>query len=177
MSRLSRSAPIGGDLVRGASDTIVKLGVWVAPRWVSPDRLSPWGSSTTAMRRPFFLAGICRAGFCRAGFFPSRNRPSGFRPESSSPRVARSAEIQRNRHLLGAMWPDFAIRGPFADCVESSGNPEKSPRFADPPPGRFCGEEARIRDIPTRSAAIRRYRHLLGRPGAMSLLMDQRSIV
>ena len=51
---------------------------------------------------------------------------------------ARSAEIQRNRLLLGPKGRNFAPRGSMVDFVEISAlNTDKSRRFADPPPGRF----------------------------------------
>ena len=71
---------------------------------------------------------------------------------------ARSAGIQRKRRLIGAIGRDFAPRGSVIDLVGSPGNPEKSPRLADPPPGQYGG-------IPARSAEIQRNRHLLGATG------------
>ena len=89
--------------------------------------------------------------------------------------TARSAEIKRNRHLIGVwvcvcvcvcVWGarNFAPPGSGFDCVESSENPEKSPRPTAPPPGHFCGEGDRFRETPTRPSEIRRNRHLLGAP-------------
>ena len=58
---------------------------------------------------------------------------------------ARSAEIQRNRHLLGIKGVDFAPRESAADCVEiSPWNHDESRRFAHPPPGRFFDGSARF---------------------------------
>ena len=62
---------------------------------------------------------------------------------------ARSAEIQRTRHLNGAKGRNSAPHDSSADCVEiSPGSPETSRLFADPPTGRFCGEGARFSEIP-----------------------------
>ena len=63
------------------------------------------------------------------------------------------------------MRPSRSHLGSVADCVESSENPEKSPMFADPPPGLFFGEGTSIAEIPTRSAEIRRNRQLHGAVG------------
>ena len=78
---------------------------------------------------------------------------------------ARSAEIRRNLHLLGATGRNFAPHGSVVGCVEFPGNPEKFLRFADPPPGRFCGVGARFSENFDRSSEIRRNRHLLGAIG------------
>ena len=89
----------------------------------------------------------------------------------------RSAEIRRNRHPLVATGCNFEPRGAMVDCVEFPDNPENFLRFADPPPGRFRGAGTGFREIPTRSAEIRRNRHILGATGALSHLVEQWSIV
>ena len=75
--------------------------------------------------------------------------------------LSRSPGIRRTRHLPGAIGRNFASRGSVGDFVESSENFEKPPLFADSPPGRFCGEGARIMEMPTQSAEIRQNRHLI----------------
>ena len=77
----------------------------------------------------------------------------------------RSAEFQRIRHLNWADGWYFVPRGSSVDCVESSGSHGKSRRFADPSPGRFFGEWAKISGRPARSAEIWRNRHLHGEAG------------
>ena len=78
----------------------------------------------------------------------------------------RESEILGNRHLIGDIGSNFAPRGAAVDCVESAVNPEKSPTFADMPPGRFCGEGGAIQgNPPTRPTEIRRNRHIPGEIG------------
>ena len=77
----------------------------------------------------------------------------------------RSTDIRRSSRLLGAIGRDFVPHGSVADSVESSENPDESPTFADPPPGRFCGEGATFREITARPSEIRRNLHLPGSVG------------
>ena len=66
---------------------------------------------------------------------------------------------------LGAIGIDFAPHGLAADCVGSVVNPEESPLFADPPPGRFFIEGARFGVTISRSAEILRNLHIFGAIG------------
>ena len=50
-------------------------------------------------------------------------------------------------------------------CRNITRGPWKFRRFADPPPGRFCGDGARFMGDSARRAEIRRNRHLLGPKG------------
>ena len=54
--------------------------------------------------------------------------------------AARSTEIQRSRHLPGAIGRNFAPHGSVKGGVESPWGPCKSRTPADPPTGRFLGE-------------------------------------
>ena len=62
---------------------------------------------------------------------------------------ARSAEIKRHLHLLGAKGKSSVPLDSAANCVEiSSRDPEKYRRRAGPPSGKFCDGWARFRRIP-----------------------------
>ena len=76
-------------------------------------------------------------------------RPSTPEKGGSSQNSAQSAEFQRSRHLLGWVIRYFAPHGSVGGRVEiSTGNLQKSRRFADPPYGRFRCEGARFGEIP-----------------------------
>ena len=77
----------------------------------------------------------------------------------------RPTEIRRNRHLILEIGGDFVPHGSEVGFAGYSGNPDKHPRIAGPPHGRFCGEGAGIREIPTRPTEIRRHGHLRGATG------------
>ena len=66
---------------------------------------------------------------------------------------------------MGEIGRNCTPRRSVVDCVESSGNPEKSPLIADPPPARFFGEGAISMEIIFRSSEIRLNRHLPGTNG------------
>ena len=79
---------------------------------------------------------------------------------------ARSAEIQRNPHLIGMGGCNFAPHGSVVDCVEiSSLNTAKSRWFADPPSGRFYGEGAKFRRSPTDRPELDESANYLGAKG------------
>ena len=82
------------------------------------------------------------------------------RKGGSSQNSARSAEFQRNRHLIGAIDRNSEAHEYVADCAVSSGNPEKSRRISDPSPHLFYDEGEGSRGRHTRSAEIQRNRHL-----------------
>ena len=156
----------------------------IAPRGFPPGRFPPLVSAPTVLPRPFCPAGFFPAGvslrvFAPRGFpptvlpltfFPARFRPAGFPPRGfplafffAGRPISRDSA--KSPHLLGATGPNFAHRGYLEEWVAASENRANPPLFADPPPGRFCGEWARIKEIPARSAEIRRNRHLLGATG------------
>ena len=88
----------------------------------------------------------------------------------------RPSEIRRNRHSLGAVGRNYAPRGSAADCVKSSGNPENLRRSRGHRPAGSAAKGGPKR-ILARQTEIRRNRHILGAIGAISHLMDLRSIV
>ena len=75
---------------------------------------------------------------------------------------ARSAEIQRKRHIFGETWRGFAPPGSEARIVESSGSREEILVFEGPTIGLFCGDRELFGAPAARSADIRRNRHVIG---------------
>ena len=81
-----------------------------------------------------------------------RSRPTG-RNSAQSPLTWRDMAAFRTRRICGRL------------SSLSSGNPEKSRRFADPPFGGYCGQGEAIETNPAMSAGIQRKRHLFGATG------------
>ena len=85
----------------------------------------------------------------------------------------RSAEIRRNLQLRGATWCNVAPHGSAVDCVEYSGYPDN---LRDSRTRRTAGSVAKWRTSgksPSGRPGFGEIAPYLGRPGAVSHLMDQ----